>query len=118
MIAVGAPQDVGRGYNAGAVYVYQNQSGAWSRYDKKLFGDASSQFGTAVAINSYVSSYSNLYGLLVGAPVYSKVYNYTLDTAVANAEWLLRDTLTGGGDFGAAVDSTNNSYWRGVGAPG
>jgi hypothetical protein len=67
-VAIGAPGEGGMGSDAGAVYVFGRSSGgAWSQ-QALLYGSnvrAGDQFGSAVALTSYLVSDNTL---LVGAP--------------------------------------------------
>ena len=112
---VGAPGDDDAGSNAGAVYVFERQSGGFVSIAKLVDagGAANEAFGSAVAVHDEWA--------VVGAPNASgrgEAHIYHRDSG---GTWSAHTVLPGpgaasGDQFGAAVDLSG--IWAVVGAPG
>ncbi|MCA9179632.1 MAG: hypothetical protein KDB14_34490 [Planctomycetales bacterium] len=104
VLVVGAPGDLTRGLNAGAVYVFRRESGTWRQTDK-LLPDGSSQdaaFGAAVSYAAGNGSRPET--ILVGAPgANSSNYDAAYIFSRNGATWDQLKLSSRDTDFGRAV---------------
>ena len=111
LLLVGAPQDINRGYDTGAVYIYRLANGAWTQEWKLRGGGSYYKFGTAVDVDVTNGR------ILVGAPGANTVYYYTYQSSELINKWPQKSSFSGSGEFGTALDLISSAYVL-VGAPG
>ena len=107
IIAVGAPDDVGGGTSAGAVYVFQLVSGSWVDVAKLKASDLAvgAAFGDSVSISG---SSGSGFILFVGASGSGKAYAFT---STSGSTWTQQQELNAphaGAQFGVAVAVSGN----------
>ncbi|NOY98117.1 MAG: hypothetical protein GXP40_02795, partial [Chloroflexi bacterium] len=110
LLVIGAPQDINRGYDTGAVYIYRLVNGAWTQEWKQRGESSGHKFGAAVDVDSSNGR------IMVGAPGTGSVYLYTYDGSQLINKWPLTVKLNGSGEFGTAVDLDSSGVAL-IGAP-
>ena len=110
LLVIGSPQDINRGYDTGAVYIYRLVNGAWTQEWKLRGGSSYYKFGSAVDVDSANNR------IAVSAPGANKVYIYKYDGSQLINKWPQNGSFSGSGEFGTSLDLISNGYIL-VGAP-
>ncbi len=110
LLVVGSPNDINRGYDTGAIYIYRLVNGAWTQEWKQRGDSAGNKFGTSVGVDGTNSR------IMVGAPGANRVYVYLYDGSQLIDKWPLSVTLSGSGEFGYSLDLDNSGVAL-IGAP-